>query len=99
MQLGFKTSTRKFFPEASDLAIEVLSPNYTRKGIDDRLRDYFSSGTVLAWVIHPDEQVEEVRYGLENQTKLQAGGTLDGEHLLPGFRFPVADLFGHPDWE
>ena len=27
------------------------------------------------------------------------GGELDGEHLLPGFRYPINDLFKDWDWE
>jgi Uma2 family endonuclease len=29
----------------------------------------------------------------------QLGAVLDGEHLLEGFNFPVADLFKKWDWE
>lgn len=47
-QLGFKPSTRKFFPGAPDLAVEILSLNNTRGEIDKRLRDFFASGTQLA---------------------------------------------------
>ena len=49
--LDFKPSTRPFFPGAPELAVEVLSPNNTRREIDDRLRDVFESGTLLAWII------------------------------------------------
>ena len=27
------------------------------------------------------------------------GGELDGEHLLPDFRYPINDLFKEWDWE
>jgi len=27
------------------------------------------------------------------------GAVLDGEHLLPGFQFPIADLFKGWDWD
>ena len=30
---------------------------------------------------------------------IASGGDLDGEDLLPGFRFPIADLFKEWDWE
>src|SRR2546423_5305968 len=38
IQLGFKPSSRKFFPGAPDLAVEILSPNNTRTEINDRLK-------------------------------------------------------------
>src|SRR5688572_30035263 len=53
--LGFSPSSRRFFPGAPDLAIEILSPNNTRAEIDERLRDFFDSGTQIAWIINPDE--------------------------------------------
>ena len=38
--LGFKPSSRKFFPGAPDLAVEILSPNNSRAEIDNRLKDW-----------------------------------------------------------
>src|SRR5438445_3970139 len=49
--LGFKPNEKRFFPGAPDLAVEVLSENNTRAEIDDPLKDFFASGTRLAWVI------------------------------------------------
>ncbi len=97
--LGFKPSARKFFPGAPDLAVEVLSPNNTRAEIDARLRDFFASGTQMAWVIDPDGERVEVCYSLTNRKLLGTGADLEGEQLLPGFRFPIADLFKEWDWE
>src|SRR5437867_7670615 len=48
IRLGFRRSTRKFFPGAPDLAVEILSPNNTRAEIDARLKDFFASGTQIA---------------------------------------------------
>jgi Uma2 family endonuclease len=33
------------------------------------------------------------------RTFIPGGTGLDGEHLLPGFRYPIADLFKGWDWE
>ena len=35
----------------------------------------------------------------KNNYELGPGAELDGEHLLPGFRYPIADLFKEWDWE
>lgn len=98
-ELGFKRSTRRFFPGAPDLAVEILSPNNRRADIESRLRDFFESGTQIAWVIDPDQQRVEVCHSLTRRTLIATGGFLDGEHLLPGFRYPIADLFQEWDWE
>jgi Uma2 family endonuclease len=97
--LGFKRTMRRFFPGAPDLAVEVLSPNNTRAEIDERLKDFFASGTQIAWVINPDEQCVEVCYSLTKRRLVGPGGEVDGEHLLPGFHYPIADLFKEWDWE
>ncbi len=97
--MGFKRSTQRFFPGAPDLAVEVLSPNTTRAEIDERLRDFFASGTQLAWIINPEAACVEVCHSPTQRKLLGAGAVLDGEHLLPGFRYPIADLFKEWDWD
>jgi len=96
---GFKRPAREFFRGAPDLAVEVLAPSNTRAELDARLKDFFSSGTELAWVVHPEEQFVEVCHSLTERRILGPGAVLDGENLLPGFQFPIADLFKEWDWE
>ena len=96
---GFKRSTRKFFPGAPDLAVEVLSPNHTRAEIDERLKDFFASGAQIAWVINPDAECVEVCQAADERKLLGVGADLEGGHLLPGFRYPIADLFKEWEWE
>jgi Uma2 family endonuclease len=97
--LGFKVSSRHFFPGAPDLAVEVLSLNHTRKEINERLKDFFSSGTRLAWIIDPEKKRVEVCHSLTERRWVDSSGSLDGEYLLPDFRHSVADLFKTWDWE
>lgn len=99
ISLGFKRSTKKFFPGAPDLAVEILSPNNTRAEIDERLKDFFASGTQLVWIINPDDECVEICHSPTRRTLLGSGGFLDGELLLPGFRYPIADLFKDWDWD
>ena len=98
IQVGFRPSTKKFFPGAPDLAAEVLSPSNTRAEIDDRLKDFFASGTQIAWVINPDDESGEICHSPTSRQLVGAGGILDGEQLLPGFRYLFADLFQDRDW-
>ena len=97
--LGFKRSTRSFFPGAPDLAVEILSPNNTRAEIDERLKDFFSSGTRVAWIVSPTAQSVEVCHSPTQRKLIGSGGFLEGEELLPGFRYPIADLFTEWDWD
>jgi Uma2 family endonuclease len=76
---------KQFFPGAPDLAFEILAPSNTPAEINERLQDFFGSGTQLAWIIHPEEQFVEVWRSLNQRRILGSGGMLDGESLLPGF--------------
>jgi len=97
--LGFQPSERRFFPGAPDLAIEILSPNNTRAEIDERLKDFFASGTQIAWVIDPENETVEVCHAPTQRKLVGSGAFLEGEHLLPGFQFPIANLFKDWDWD
>ena len=97
--LGFTPSTRKFLPGAPDLAVEILSPSNSRVEIDQRLKDFFASGTQLSWIINPDDECVEFCHSPTDRKLLGSGAMLDGEHLLPGFKFPIADLFKGWDWD
>jgi Uma2 family endonuclease len=97
--LGFKPKDRRFFPDAPDLAVEILSPNDTRAEIDERLRDFFSSGTQLAWIINAEGESVEICRSLTQRKLLGSGAFLEGEDVLPGFRYPIANLFKEWDWE
>jgi Uma2 family endonuclease len=96
---GRTRSAEGFFQGAPDLAVEVLSSNNTPKEIDERLKDYFSSGTRLAWIIYPKDKRVEVCRSLTERRWVGGNTFLDGEDVLPGFRYPVADLFKPWGWE
>jgi len=83
-----------FLDGAPDLAIEVLSPGNTVEEIHDKLVEYFENGTRLAWIVHPTEHYVLVyRSAQEPDRLLKSVDSLDGEEVIPGFTFPVADLF------
>jgi hypothetical protein len=65
------------------------------------MREAFPNGL---WVFrpirsNPEDECAEVCHSLTDRKLIDSGGALDGEHLLPGFQFPVADLFKEWDWE
>ena len=95
---GLKRREAKFFQGAPDLAVEILSPSNTRREVDERLADFFSSGAKVAWIIEPDRELVEICHSPTQRRLLGPGGSLDGEDLLPGFQYPVADLFKEWEW-
>lgn len=97
--LNFSPSEIRFFPGAPDLAVEILSPNNTRREINERLADFFASGCQIAWVIDPVQECAEICHSLTQRRLLGPGGDLEGEDLLPGFRYRIADLFKQWEWD
>ncbi|MCL4787993.1 MAG: Uma2 family endonuclease [Verrucomicrobia bacterium] len=98
-KLRFSPTARNFLPGAPDLAVEILLPNNTRAEMDESLHDFFGSVTQITWLIHPDTESAEICRSLTQRRLIGPGGELDGEHLLPGFRYPINDLFKDWDWE
>jgi len=79
---------------APDLAVEVLSESNTKAEIDQKLREYFTSGTRLAWIIDPAQRsVAVYRAAGEPSRTLGPSDALDGEDVLPGFTMSLVDLF------
>jgi Uma2 family endonuclease len=97
--LGFSRTSRQFFPGAPDLAVEVVAPSNSRAELEARLKDFFASGTELAWVIHPEQRMVEIYQSPTRREMRAPGAFLDGGALLPGFQFPIADLFCPEDWD
>ena len=62
--------------------------------IAQKIREYFQSGTRLAWVVDPATRSVAVYDGpAEPARVLGETDQLDGGEVLPGFSIPVADLF------
>ncbi len=75
------------------LAVEVLSKSNTKAEIDRKLRDFFSAGVKLAWVIDPKARTTKVHTSAARFKELGPDGVLDGGRVLPGFKLALADLF------
>jgi Uma2 family endonuclease len=86
---------KKFLPVAPDLAVEVASPDQHHPEMADKARLYLASGVRLVWLVWPShQQVDIWRPGTDQPTAtLGPPDTLDGLDVLPGFTYPVADLF------
>jgi Uma2 family endonuclease len=96
---GLKKPSAEFFRGAPDLAVEVLSPNNSRREMEERLRDFFESGAQLAWIIDPETESAEICRSMTDRRLLGPGGELDGENVLPGFRCKLSELFAPWPWD
>lgn len=82
-----------YWPGAPDLAVEVRSPNDRRSELWEKADEYLQHGTRLVWVIDPSKcDVVVFRPGVPPVT-LASDDELDGDDVVPGFRFRVSRLF------
>jgi Uma2 family endonuclease len=79
-----------------DLAVEVKSPNDTKRKMRKKAEDYLSFGTRMVWLVFPDDQEVEVYLPDKDVQTVRIDGILDGGGILPGFKLPVHDIFADP---
>ncbi|HET6247600.1 MAG TPA: Uma2 family endonuclease [Tepidisphaeraceae bacterium] len=84
----------RIFNFSPDLVVEVLSKTNTEREIQQKLDDYFKSGTRIAWIIDPKSRTAAVYHDARRAALLvDEHGFLDGDPVLPGLRFLMAELF------
>lgn len=85
---------RKPIPDlAPDLAVEVLSKSNTRREMTRKVREYFTAGVRLVWLIDPKARAAHVFTSPSESVLLQEADALAGGDVLPGFSLVLRDLF------
>jgi Uma2 family endonuclease len=85
--------TEGFWPGAPDLAVEVNSPGDRVGEVEEKVQEWLNAGARSVWVISPKLRVVTVYRSLTDIVTLTEKDTLDGGEVVPGFQFPVAELF------
>jgi Uma2 family endonuclease len=83
----------EYYPFAPDIAIEVWSPDNTRRQMDRKVTHYLESGSRLVWVIRPQDLTLQIHRPGAPMEILRTDAVLTGEDVLPGFSVLVRDLF------
>lgn len=97
---ALRSDPDKFLQAAPDLAVEVLSPSDTIRQTESKIADYFAHGTRLAWLVNPRRlQVRVYRRPGEHTLLEGIQAELDGEDLIPGFKYPLGSLFTSPTFD
>lgn len=88
------------FDNPPSLAVEVISPSERPRKIMQKIETYLASGTILVWIVYPEEKVVDVWRSMSdgslNKRKFEIGDILSGEDVLPNFTLEVAKIFPHP---
>jgi len=86
--------SKSYLDVAPELVVEVLSPEDAWSTVMEKLEEYFAIGVRLIWVADPRRQRLHVYRSLTDVESVGVGDELPGGDVLPGFRAPVAELFG-----
>jgi Uma2 family endonuclease len=85
--------TKKFWPGAPDLAVEVMSPGDSMRKTDEKARTWLSFGARMVWTVNPGKRTISVYSPGEDVSVLTEADTLDGQTVVPGFRCDVKEIF------
>ena len=77
-----------------ELAVEVVSPSNSFNEVVEKMREYFTAGVQLVWIVVPAEEQVYVYTSPTTPSILTRAQELTGDPILPGFRLPLAELFG-----
>jgi Uma2 family endonuclease len=80
-----------------DLAVEVLSQGNTPAEMKRKLGEYFTAGVQLVWFIDPKTRTATVYTAPEQSSFIDTDGSLSGGEVLPGFVWPLKELFARAE--
>jgi Uma2 family endonuclease len=78
---------------APDIAIEVLSPENSAEDVELKISQYLGSGAKSFWVVSPKVKHVRIYRADGTHTLLEESQSITGESVLPGFVFPLIELF------
>ncbi len=82
-----------FWPEAPDLAVEVISPGDSYADVEEKVFDWLDAGTKMVVVINPRQRSATVYKSPTDISALAEADVLDGGDVVPGFELTVRDIF------
>ena len=91
-----KTAWSKFFPGAPDLAVEVISPDDTKREIAEKVNMWLAHGTTSVWVADPVGMTMSIHRAGKKLARLTVRDEIKEEPALPGFVLAVSKIFKRP---
>ena len=85
--------TPGFWPGASDLAFEVISPNDRYSEVRAKVDEYLAAGTPMVVLVDPQNRDLIVFHASGDRIELTEHDVLDGGDVVPGWTLPVRDIF------
>jgi Uma2 family endonuclease len=82
-----------FWPEAPDLAVEVISPGDTYAEVEEKVFDWLEAGTKMVIVVNPRQRSAIVYKSPTDIVALTEADVLAGGDVVPGFVLAVREIF------
>lgn len=82
-----------FWPEAPDLAVEVISPGDAYADVEEKVFDWMDAGTKMVVVVNPRQRSVTVYKSPTDIFALTEADVLDGGDVVPGFKLAVREIF------
>jgi Uma2 family endonuclease len=82
-----------FWPEAPDLAVDVVSPGDSYSEVEEKVFDWLEAGTKMVVVINPRQRSATVYKSPTSIIALAEADVLDGGDVVPGFELAVREIF------
>ncbi len=83
---------RGFFEGVPDLAVEVVSPDESKREVAEKVNMWLANGGRSCWIADPQKKNVVVQYPDGRRVTFSEADTLVDE-TLPGFALPVAKVF------
>ena len=87
---------RGYFEGVPDLAVEVVSPDDTKREVAEKVNMWLAHGTPVVWVAYPKQMTVEIHRVGQPPQRLTADDEIRDEPLLPGFVLPLSRVFKLP---
>lgn len=84
---------RGFFDGAPDIAVEVISPDDTRREVAEKVNMWLAHGTQSVWVADPDPMTVSLHRTGEKPVVFKLDDEFKDEAALPGFVMPLRSVF------
>jgi Uma2 family endonuclease len=85
--------TEKYWPEAPDFAVEVVSPSDSFGEVEAKTLSWLDAGTAAVLVLDPTRRTATVYRAPGKVALHRVGDELDLSDAVPGWRVAVADFF------
>jgi Uma2 family endonuclease len=82
-----------FWPEAPQLAVEVISPGDSYADVEEKVFDWLDAGTKMVVVVNPRQSSATVYRSPTDITALGEADVLEGGVIVPGFELVVQEIF------